>query len=69
MEVSSSYFDMPMSLYLAHLSSVGQTDLSEGIDGLQQFTVEAFEKAVRDDQITDSHALCAFLKARILGLL
>ncbi|MFN3075619.1 MAG: NUDIX hydrolase [Alphaproteobacteria bacterium] len=69
MHVSTSHFPVRMSLFLAELSAMGEPALGEGITGLVLATPEEFIAMIDRDEITDSHTLAAFTKARIRGLL
>ena len=69
MDVSTSYFQERMHLFLIELDAIGAPDTADGIDGVEVRSVPEVERMIRDGEITDSHFMSAFLHARLRGLL
>lgn len=58
-----------LDLYLAELSAIGQPQLSEAIAAIIRVSPAEFGRMVLSGEIADCHAIIAFTKARMLGLL
>ncbi|MEO5374791.1 MAG: NUDIX hydrolase [Alphaproteobacteria bacterium] len=69
LHVSTSYFRDTMGMFLAELSEVGEPALEEGITGLVQVSPAEFERMIVTDQVTDSHTLAAYGRAKAMGVL
>lgn len=65
----SSLSNGGLDYFLAHLSSLGEPQLSEGIYDIVRVTPERFAEMIAADEVRDNHAVNAFCMARLRGLL
>lgn len=65
---ASGFMGLGVLLYAARLASYGAPALGEGVAGARLVSIAEFEDMVRASEITDSFTLCAFLHARLRGV-
>lgn len=58
-----------VQLYLARLSSVGETNKDEGIDYFKIISAEKVETMIRNEEITDGFTIAAFTRASLRNLI
>ena len=58
-----------LALFAASADSAGAPNRHEGIDAVAALTVPELEDMIRQGEVTDSFALAAYGRARVLGLL
>lgn len=61
--------ESPAELFYADVESYGEGNTHEAIAEVLQVAVPAFERMMRDSEITDSFTIIAYLRAKLQGLL
>lgn len=59
----------PTNLFYAHMISIGEIQVEEGIEYLKWFSVAEIEQMIVDGEITDGFTIAAYTKARLKGLI
>ncbi len=59
----------PAKLFYAEVGSYGEVNTHDGIAEVLQVTVPEFERMMRDNEITDSFTIIAYLRAKLQDLL
>lgn len=58
-----------VQLFLAHLNSVGDVCIDEGIVSYKLIDIREIEKMIRDSEITDGYTIAAYTRAKLRGML
>ncbi len=68
MHIDTGMSSTHVALLYTEVDSVGAPEHVEGIDSIKQIPLPEFEDMVRDGRITDSFTLCAYARAKLLGM-
>lgn len=66
---STGFMGQGVNVFIAQVGRIGEAARGEGITGTRLVTPDEFLDMVKAGEITDAFTLCAFFKARLLGLL
>ena len=57
----------PVNLFLAHLDSVGEMEVEEGIENSRWVSAAQLERMIADQEITDGFTIVAYTRAKLKG--